>query len=295
MLAQLFAVMAPVLLAAGIGHVWARSGHDYPTEFVTRLVLNIGTPCLVLTTLSRAEHDPAAFSQMALAVLLVTLGMGLLGLLFSRLSGLDWRALVPAFLFPNVGNMGLPVSLYAFGEQGLAFAVAIFLVLSVGHFSVGLFLSGAERSARRLWANPIMLSLLLAVPMLMFQWQLPLWLANSLNLLAGLTIPLMLLTLGVALASIRPQHLGRGFVLGGLRLLAGTTLGWLIGSWLELPPLAHGVLVVQSAMPVAVFNYLFALKANRAPQEVASLVFCSTLLAFVWLPVLLWWWLPALQ
>ena len=54
-----------------------------------------------------------------------------------------------------------------------------------------------------------------------------------------------------------------------------------------------GVLVMQSAMPVAVFNYLFAVRANRSPEAVASLVLCSTLLSFVFLPLLLVWWLPA--
>ena len=96
MLAELFAVLAPVLIAAGIGYGWVRSGHAYPTDFVARLVLNIGTPCLVLSTLSRAELDLGAFSQMALACVLVTCAMGAIGWLLSRLFAIDWKVLVPA-------------------------------------------------------------------------------------------------------------------------------------------------------------------------------------------------------
>lgn len=40
-------------------------------------------------------------------------------------------------------------------------------------------------------------------------------------------------------------------------------------------------------MPVAVFNYLFAQRYERAPSEVASLVVTSTLMAFVLLPGLI--------
>ena len=54
-----------------------------------------------------------------------------------------------------------------------------------------------------------------------------------------------------------------------------------------LPPLAQSILVVQMCMPVAVFNYLFAQRARREPAYVASLVFCSTLMALIYLPVLL--------
>jgi predicted permease len=281
MLAQLFAVLAPVLITAGLGYGWARSGHVYPTDFIAKLVLNIATPCLILSTLSRAQLDRHAFAEMAIACVLVTSAMGVVGLLASRVSGKDWRVLVPGFLFPNSGNMGLPMSLYAFGEHGLALAVAFFMVLSVGHFSIGPAISGSVPSAKKFLSNPILISLLLALPLVIFDVELPRWLDNSLDLLAG------------SLASIRVRHLGSGMLLGALRVLCGAGVGWLVGVLLDLPPLSLGVLVMQSAMPVAVFNYLFAVRANRSPEEVASFVLCSTLLSFLFLPLLLLWLLPA--
>ena len=72
-------------------------------------------------------------------------------------------------------------------------------------------------------------------------------------------------------------------------------MGWGVGLALQLEPLTLGVLVMQSAMPVAVFNYLLAVRAGRSPEQVASLVMCSTLLSFVTIPLLLAWWLPALR
>jgi hypothetical protein len=295
MLAALFAVMAPILITAGIGYAWARSGQNYPTDFIARLVLNVGTPSLVLSTLSQAEIDKHAFGQIALACLLTTLVMGVIGLGLSRAMKQDWRVLVPAFLFPNSGNMGLPVALYAFGEPGLALAVGFFQALAVVQFSLGLLLSGSERSVKKLFINPIVISLALAIPLIVFDLSLPRWLANTIELLGGMTIPLMLLTLGVSLASIRVGHLGSGLLQGALRILFGAGVGWGVGLALQLEPLTLGVLVMQSAMPVAVFNYLLAVRAGRSPEQVASLVMCSTLLSFVTIPLLLAWWLPALR
>ncbi|MCC6077357.1 AEC family transporter [Pseudomonas sp. GCM10022188] len=295
MFAELFAVMAPVLIVAGIGYAWVRSGQAYPTDFVARLVLNIATPCLVLSSLSRTQLDMQAFGQMALACVAVSVLMGAVGLLLSRAMAQDWKVLVPAYLFPNTGNMGLPISLYAFGEHGLALAVAFFLMLSVGHFTLGMILSGAERSWRKLLVNPIILSLAVALLVRLFDLELPRWLANTTSLLGGMAIPMMLITLGVSLASIRVQHLGQGMLLGGLRILCGAAVGWLIAVALGLSPLAQGVLVLQSSMPVAVFNYLFAVRANRSPEAVASLVMCSTLLSFALVPLLLAWWIPAVR
>ncbi|WP_415842639.1 AEC family transporter, partial [Pseudomonas reidholzensis] len=225
MLASLFAVLAPVFIVAGIGYAWARSGIDYPTEFIARLVMTVGTPALVLSTLSRTRLDQAAFTSMALACVLCMLGMALLGFIVSRLSGLDWRVLLPAFMYPNTGNMGLPISLYAFGEQGLALAVAFFLALSIFQFTLGIAVSGGATSLKGLVRNPIVISLAGSMPIIFLQWELPTWLANTADLLGGMTIPLMLLTLGVSLASIRLQHLGSGLLLGGLRIVLGGAVG----------------------------------------------------------------------
>lgn len=292
MFIELFAIMAPVLIVAGIGYGWARSGQAYPTEFVTRLVLNVSTPCLVLSSLSRAEIDLQVFGQVALACVIITLLMAVVGWVLSRSIKADPKVLVPAYMFPNTGNMGLPIALYAFGEPGLALAVGFFVVLSVGHFSVGMMLSGAAESWRRLLLNPVILSLCVALVVMVLDLALPRWADNTITLLGSLSIPMMLLTLGVSLASIRPKQLGKGMALGGLRMLCGAAVGWMVALQLGLPPAAQAVVVLQSAMPVAVFNYLFAVKANRSPETVASLVICSTVLSFVFIPLLLVWWLP---
>src|SRR5690606_15427220 len=284
MFIELFAVVAPVLRGGGIGLRRAPPGQAQPTEFVPRLVLNVSTPCLVLSTLSRAEVDVQVFGQIALGCVAITLLMAVVGWVLSRTINADPKVLVPAYMFPNTGNMGLPISLYAFGEPGLALAVAFFVVLSVGHFSVGLVLSGAAQSWRRLLLNPVIISLSIAPVAVLFELQLPRWIDNTVGLLGAMSIPMMLLTLGVSLASIRIRQVGRGMWLGGARMLCGAGIGWGIALALDLPPLAQGVLVLQSAMPVAVFNYLFAVRAGRSPETVASLVICSTLLSFLFIP-----------
>ena len=291
MFASLFAVLAPVFIVAGIGYAWARKGLSYPTEFIASLVMTIGTPSLVLSTLSRTELDPTAFASMALGCLLCLLGMVVVGLLVCRIFDQHWRVLLPAFLFPNTGNMGLPISLYAFGEHGLALAVAFFLTLSIFQFTVGMAISGTAASPKALLRNPIVISLAGAMPIIFLDVELPRWLANTVDLLGGMTIPLMLLTLGVSLASIRLRHIGSGMLLGGLRIVLGAAVGWAVGALLGMETLERAVLMVQSAMPVAVFNYLMAVRANRTPERVANLVMCSTVLSFVWLPVVLAWWL----
>ena len=75
MYADIFAILAPIGICTLIGYCWARSGVPYEGEFVTRLVMNIGAPCLVVGTLSKAQmpaNDLLDILSAAAVVLVVT-------------------------------------------------------------------------------------------------------------------------------------------------------------------------------------------------------------------------------
>jgi hypothetical protein len=67
----------------------------------------------------------------------------------------------------------------------------------------------------------------------------------------------------------------------------GALVGFAVAGVLGMEGVARGVLVLDCAMPVAVFNYMFATKYEREPGEVASTVVLSTVLSFVTLPIVL--------
>ena len=48
MLTELFAILAPIVISVGIGFFWGRSGTAYPADFVSRIVMYVGTPCLIV-------------------------------------------------------------------------------------------------------------------------------------------------------------------------------------------------------------------------------------------------------
>lgn len=289
MTAQLMAVIAPIVLSAAVGYGWARSRLDYPADFVRRVVMWVGTPCLVISTISRAEV-PAVTLLMSgaasLAVVAVTLAVFAPLLAVSRM---DRRVYLPPLVFPNTGNMGVPLCLFAFGDDGLALALAFFVAMTLAHFTVGLLITAGVGEYRQVLRSPIVWSAAVAVLLLVTGTGLPAWLDNTMSLLGGLTIPLMLLTLGVSLASIRVQTMGRALVMSVLRLAGGLLAGILVAWLFSLEGVARGVVILQAAMPAAVFNYMIALHQDRSPRDVAGVVVVSTLLSFLTLPLLLGW------
>ena len=69
--------------------------------------------------------------------------------------------------------------------------------------------------------------------------------------------------------------------------MGGFAIGWLVSWILGLDGLSRGVVVAQSCMPSAVYNYMFAERYGTNAEEVAGLVVLSTLLSLVLLPLFL--------
>jgi predicted permease len=177
--------------------------------------------------------------------------------------------------------------LFAYGDLGLEYGVVVFAVMALFTFSVGLWMVAGAASPARVLREPILIATLLGALFLVMGWQTPVWLTNALELIGQLAIPLMLITLGVAVARLRPGRVGQAIWLSLLKLGVALGVGASVGLWFELEPVAFGVLVLQLATPVAVTSYLLAERYKVDAEAVAGLVVVSTLISVVALPAIL--------
>lgn len=280
-------VVGPVFLIVLVGYLWARTGKGFDAQFVALIVNGVSTPCLVIDMLTRPGLTLGAVGEMALAACLVLAITAAGAFALVRASGQSIRTYAPSLIWANSGNIGLPLCLFAFGEPGLALAIAGFAVFSVSNYTIGMAIAAGGITFRQVVRMPMTWAILLAVTMMATGTQLPTVGQRTVSLLGALTVPLMLLSLGYALASLRVASYWRSVAFSLARLLGGFAVGWLVALALDLEPVARGVVVIQSAMPAAVLNYLFASRYNNDPQEVASIVVISTLLAVPLLPLFL--------
>jgi hypothetical protein len=280
-------VVSPVFLIASAGTLWIRLGWEYPVAFVTRLAMTLAVPCLIFTSLAETEIAPAALTALSAAALLGYGALALVMVLAVTLLGLDRRTYAAPLTFGNTGNLGLPLALFAFGETGLDSAVVVFAVMAILQFTLGLWLVAGAANPLRVLKEPIVIATLAGGLVLWQGWALPEWLWNTLDLVGQMAIPLMLLTLGVAVGRLRPGRLGQAGALSLLRLGLSAATAILVGQLLGLERVAFAVLVLQMVTPVAVVNYLLAERHGADGEAVAGLVFVSTLLAVVTLPLAL--------
>lgn len=280
-------IVAPVFLLAAIGYAWVKAGFEYRVEFVTRLAMTLSVPCLIFVALMRADVAPEALTAITLASLAAYVVLSLCFWLVLRLWRLDRQLYLAPMIFGNTGNLGLPLALFAFGETGLGLAVVVFAVMAVLSFTFGLWLVAGGGSPLRVIKEPMVAASLLGALFLWQDWQTPVWLTNTLSLAGQMAIPLMLITLGVAVARLRPSGFARPFALSVLKLGLCTAVAWAMGRVFGLDDVAFAVLVLQVATPVAVTSYLLAEKYTGDAEAVAGLVVVSTLTSVAGLPILL--------
>ncbi|HEY7772557.1 MAG TPA: hypothetical protein VIC26_05225 [Marinagarivorans sp.] len=77
MLSQLLAILAPLIIAVGAGFIWGKIQPNFPSEFVSRLVMNIGTPSLIISAMAKVNVAPSVIGEVALASALAMLLTGL--------------------------------------------------------------------------------------------------------------------------------------------------------------------------------------------------------------------------
>lgn len=292
MFGELLAILAPIVISVGAGFIWGKSGTDFPSDFISRIVMNIGTPCLIISAMANVEVQPEVMGQVALATAFTMVAMGILGWLLLRWMNLEAAIYLPPLVFPNNGNMGLPLCLFAYGQTGLALALGSFMVMMVATFTVGLFIvtsseGGTLKKFQSIAKQPVIHSMIIAVALLVTDTELPRWIGNTLDLLGGIAIPLMTIALGVSLATLKIRFWKRSLFFSVLRVGGGLSLGYIVCEFMGLSGISRNVVLLQAAMPVAVFNYLLALRYGHKPEEVAAMVLVSTLMAFIGLPFLL--------
>lgn len=286
MFAELANVLLPVFVLAGVGYGWGRLGVPFEREFVTRMIMNVAGPCLIVDSLADLELSLERFVTMAAASVVMFAATIAGAWILLRVLGLSLRSYLPAIGIGNTGNLGLPLALFAFGEEGLALAVAVYVVNSVAQFTLTPMIQSGQPALRALATTPVAYGALIGAALLASDATLPAWAGSTVGLLGDVMIPLMLLALGNTLASLKVQRLPFAFGLGVARLVLGFSIALAVSIAFRLDGTAQAVLVLQGAMPAAVFNYLFAARYGRNADEVAGIVLVSTLLAALTMPML---------
>ncbi|MFK8182596.1 MAG: AEC family transporter [Phormidesmis sp.] len=293
----LISAVLPIALVALVG-IWVGRTFEIDLKSLARLNIYALLPALVLTgiydsTLALGSAVGIVVGFVLNCAVLYALAYGL-GKAF-KLPSDRCKSLVATTLLANSGNIGLPFMLFALGEGGLERGIVYLIASAIFIASVGpVILKGQGLSAgvKVTLSLPVFWATLIGVMLQAIawqggSWQVPTELDRALDLLSGAAIPVALLTLGIQLSKTRLSFGLYEFSAAALRLLVSPLTAYLIGRSLNLQGLDLSVLVMQSAMPVAVNTLIWVTELGGDTVRVAKTIVLSTLMSLITLPLVL--------
>ncbi len=288
-------VVFPVFLMAAIGAIVHRFRPISP-EPLSQAILFIFSPALVFNGLATTQVGLSELGRIAAFSLLLLASLYIIANIAAQATGVSKDArptYVIAALFMNAGNYGLPVALFAFGDEGLAIAVVFFVTQAILAWTVGAFI--ASRAESNLVGSLVSVAKLptsyaavagLAVSTLSLD--LPVAIARPAQIMGDAAIPAMLIVLGIQLASMREMAGVRaisGVVV--IRLIVSSIVAYGLVQLLQFDDLTSKVLIVVAGMPTAVLTIILATQYKGKPELASGIVVAGTLASLVSVTVVL--------
>ena len=291
-------VILPLFVLGGVGFLLGRFRRTDPAHLVD-LVLYILLPVLMFTSLVR---NPLSWSEAGQYVgwyFGYLLSAWALTRLFGRLVGWDAptrSAMSLAMSGINAGSYGLPVALFALGEQSLSGSMLLVACSNIGAGSFGVYIAaGGTRSSLHAMLSvfrlPLIYALLLALLVHALGLDLPGRLIEMARLIgmAGPTVAIVVL--GIQISRITRRGGDARLIAGGIaaKLLLGPALGIGLALLLGAEGLTRSILFLYACMPTAINGLLLAVRFRARPDLLGGILTGVTLLSPLTVTAVLYW------
>ncbi len=256
--------------------------------------LYLASPCLIFNSLAAKTYSPAELMPVSLSALSVMFGAFIISwtaFKSLRLEDVESRTL-PVVLI-NAGNLGIPISLFAFGDEALGIVVMYFVASAIVTYTLGVFLAAkscddADKPWLEIFKLPLVYATTAGILVSLLGIELPLVIGRAVGILGQAAIPLFLISLGMSLADVSPRKdLPSALLSASMRIGLGILLGLGVATAFRLEGAARGVVILQSSMPPAVASFVLSKKYGCSPDRVAATVFVGTLMSIVTIPLVL--------
>lgn len=295
----------PIIAIAGVGFVLGYY-MEIRVDPLNTISIYVLVPALIFHSLVTTELGGDELIGITLGVFIFTVIMTVLSGGVGRELGETeplLGALILVSVFTNSGNLGIPVSEFAFGEVGRATAVVYMIAQNILMYTLGVYIavrgekSDWQTGVKTIFTIPLVYAVAAA---LLARWTNILPPADSaametLQLVGDSAIPVMLLILGIKLAytdyGSALLYISPGVILKMLIApVMGIAIVWIIG--FEHSTVAR-VFVLQCAMPAAVTTLILTGEFStseeqiEAEQYVSTTIFVTTLLSVPILTILI--------
>lgn len=296
---QFILIVLPVFLIFGTGFIGQKL-LKLNVKSISTMALYLMMPFLTFNTFytNKINKD---YVYMFLFNILLIIVLVVITFILAKLLKADRTSLSAMLLgtaFPNMGNYGAPVALFAFGTKAFDYAVVTMVMQTLLINTIGIFIAsyGSEKSTTvknallNVVKMPVLYGVIIGVLFQMLNITLPSTIINGIRLIGSASIPTVTLLLGMQLAEIKSQKFEMKYVnsITLIRMVISPIVIALLVSFMPVSHLVKNVFILLAAMPIAANTTLLAVQFNTKPNLVSYITLVTTLISLVSIPITLY-------
>ena len=263
------------------------------------VLLYVCQPCLTVYSFQKVEFSWELMADLGMFFLVTLILQSFLLLIFylafrRKQENVKYRIYTLATTLGNCTFMGVPLleALFPQNPETVVYSLAYFLAMSVLTWTAASYIITQDKrymSLRKLFLNPAMLAMLVAIPLFMCKIRFEGQLENMITLLGKMTTPLCMLILGMRLATVEIRPIftsGLQYLVIGMKqiIMPLLTLGLL--ALLPMNPIMKQTMFILASTPVASVVLNFAEMLGKGQKTAANVVLLGTLLSVLTIPLM---------
>jgi predicted permease len=295
-----------ILVMVAVGYILTERGwfDDKSAKLVSRLVTQIALPAYMVTTIMKdftADQLKTLLPDLRYPVIsmLILFAFSFVVMRVMRIKQEHAGLFSSMFFNSNTVFVGLPINLALFGDKSLPYVLVYYMANTTFFWTLGVWLIQRDgmgkakinvlETLKKIFSPPL-LGFMLGIVLVVLHVKLPPFLVSDLTYIGGLTIPLSMFFIGIAVSNagisrMRLTNDSIGILLG--RFIFAPALMALLVIPSSMPMLMKQVFILQAAMPVMTNAPVVSKLYDADADYAAIMVTETTLMSIIVVPILM--------
>jgi predicted permease len=282
-------IVLPAFFAIFVGYVVGKLT-KIEISPVVDISLYVAVPALVFVSFLGEKIVLVEAAKIWASALMIMFGCLIVAWLVFKALKQKHSGLYVSIAIMNTVNIPFPVMYLAYGNEGLAAATLFYIPNLLMIYTMGVYIMAGKRwkdNVKEILKLPLIYAFIAGMLVNLLEVKVPALVFNTLELLALMAIPVVLLVLGYNLSKVKMTSLPTAVISSVLRIGVGLGIGFLAVNTLGITGIARSVVVLDSAMPAAATTSILATRYKNEAGLVSTVVFLTTLASLVVIPFLL--------
>ncbi len=287
--------IVPIITIISIAFVYNKLFKPNIKE-ISSVALNVFAPIMVFYSVLHNKITVWQLTKPFLFMVLLTTFLMIIAFfaaLMLKLKGDMKIGFILASSMINVGNFGLPLIYFAYGEKAIPYSMIYFVIFNIPLITIAIYMTSKKKNTLGAFNDilkmPIFYAFILAIILSEVGITLPKSISKGFELMNSGAIALLVFVLGLQLSNIkfRVNFIQIIVIAVFIRLILSPVLSYSILSILKIEGLERVVSVVQTSTPSALLPLMYMISFNRKSDLIAAIIFSTTILAGITLPILI--------